>query len=103
MMGLAVAVTVVCRRSKDASVRGIGVVLVGRGVASSDGRRGARLGSDGMRERSSRGCRSRDNGEVDDGWRGGIVAQGLDARRELQNAGSLFFCAQPSDDGAVVG
>ena len=69
MTGLAVAVTVVvvCRRSKDASVREIGVVRVGRGVASRGGRRGARSLSDGRRERDSSGCRSSDMRDVDDG------------------------------------
>lgn len=72
-MGLAVAVTVVCRRSRDTSVRDSEVVLVGRIGLSGDGRRGARLWNDGRRDRSSRGCRSSDIGTADDGWRGGIV------------------------------
>ena len=74
MMGWAVAVTVVCRRTREASVRGIDDVLDGRRVVSRDGRRAARLGSDGRRERISRGCRSSDIG-VRDGWRGGIVPE----------------------------
>lgn len=73
MIGLAVVVTVVCRRSRDASVWESGDVLVGRRGVSEDGKRGARLWSDGRRERSSRGCRSRDSDVGDDGWRGGIV------------------------------
>ena len=75
MMGWAVAVTVVCRRIRDASVRGIDDVLDGRRGVSGDGRRGARLGSEDRRERSSRGCRSSDNGVRDDGWRGGMMPE----------------------------
>ena len=75
MMGLAVVVTVVCRRSRDTSVRESGVVLVGKRGVSEDGRRGASLLRDGRRERSSRGCRSSDIANADDGWRGGIVAK----------------------------
>lgn len=78
MIGLAVVVTVVCRRSMDASVRESGVVLVGRRGVSEDGRRGARLWSDGRRDRISRGCLSSDidTADDDDGWRGGIVPKG---------------------------
>lgn len=68
-----------------------------------DGKRGARLLSDGRRERSSRGCRSSGIVTADDGWRGGIVAkvEGCeDSRGELQAARS--FCEQPSIDGAVA-
>lgn len=96
-MGLAVAVTVVCRRSRDASVRENGVVLVGRRGVSGDRRRGARSCSDGRRERSSRGCRSIDIGAADDGCRGGIVIEvegWVYLRGELQTASS--FCEQPS-------
>lgn len=75
MMGFAVVVTVVCRWSKDASVWEIGVVLVGRRAASGEGRRGARLCSDGKRERSSRGCRSSASGADVDGRRGGMVCK----------------------------
>lgn len=75
MMGLAVAVTVVCRRSRDTSVWESGVVLVGRRGRSGDGKRGARLWSDGRRERSSKGCRSRDVGSAIDERRGGIVSE----------------------------
>lgn len=93
MIGLAVVVTVVCRRSREASVRESGVVLVGRRGVSGDGRRGARWWSDGKRERISRGCRSSDIGAADDGWRGGMVPKvkrRVDSRCELQTAGP--FC-----------
>lgn len=73
MIGLAVAVTVVCRRSSDASVRETGVVLLGWRGLSGDRRRGARCLKDGRRERISRGCRSSDIDVADDGWSGGIV------------------------------
>ena len=43
MMGSAVAVTVVCRRRRDASVRDSGGALVGRRGVSGDDRRGLRL------------------------------------------------------------
>lgn len=65
-MGLAVVVTVVCRRSRDARVLESGVVLVGRRGVSGDGRRGARLWRNGRRERSSKGCRRIDIGAAND-------------------------------------
>ncbi len=99
MMGLAVAVTVVCRRSKDASVWEIGVDLVGRREVSGDGRRGARFWSEGKRERSSCGCRSSEMGIADDGWRGGMVPR-CGPGEVVQTASS--FCAQAWADGAVV-
>lgn len=102
-MGLAVAVTVVCRRSRDASVRENGVVLVGRRGVFGDRRRGARSWSDGRRERSSRGCRSIDIGAADDGWRGGIVIEVEDGcilevscKLQVPSASSRRF------DGAVT-
>ena len=103
MMGLAVVVTVVCRRSRDASVRESGVVLVGRIGVFVDGRRGASLFRDGRRERSSSGCRSNDIANADDGWRGGIVTKVewfVNWRDELQAASS--FCAQPPGDGRLM-
>ena len=98
-MGLAVVVTVVCRRSRDASVWESGVVLVGRRGVSGEGRRGARLWSEGRTERISRGFRSSGIGAADKGWRGGIVPiEGyVDPRGEVQNASS--FWAPRSVDG----
>ena len=98
-MGLAVVVTVVCRRSRDASVWESGVVLVGRRGVSGEGRRGARLWSDGRTERISRGFRSSGIGAADKGWRGGIVPiEGcVDPGGEVQNASS--FWAPRSVDG----
>ena len=75
MMGWAVAVTVVGRGISVASVRGLDEVRDGRSGFSGEGRRGARLGSEDRRERSSRGCRSSDNGVRDDGWRGGMMPE----------------------------
>lgn len=100
-MGLAVAVTVVCRRSNDASVRDTAVVLDGRRGVSGDGERGTRLWSDGISERSSRGCRSSDIGAEDDGWRGGIIPQRVNSRARAANC--KFLLRRRRLMGAVAG